>query len=203
VTDSLGTVHVLVDSAELAAAALRGGATVLQVRTKVGTDRERLALVREVADRCRAAGALCLVNDRVDLALAGGAHGVHLGADDLPVGAARDLGPKLLIGGTARDHEAAQRLVAEGADYLGVGPVWATTTKMGLPDPIGTEVLESVARAVPVPVIAISGVTAERLPAALRAGAAGVAVIGAVAAAADPAAATRELVETLERERRR
>ncbi|HEX4866577.1 MAG TPA: thiamine phosphate synthase [Acidimicrobiales bacterium] len=200
-TVALGTVHVLVDSVELAAAALRGGATVLQVRTKVGTDRERLALVRGVAGRCRAAGALCVVNDRADLALAGGAHGVHLGAEDLPVAVARALAPQLLIGGTARNPETAQRLVSEGADYLGVGPVWATTSKAGLPDPIGTEGLEAVARSVPAPVIAISGVTAERLPAALRAGAAGVAVIGAVSKAPDPATATRELVEALDRER--
>lgn len=174
---------------------------VLQIRTKVGTDRERLGLVGEIGERCRAAGAICLVNDRVDLALAGAAHGVHLGADDLPLDAVRAIaGTDFVIGGTARDPAMGRRLVAQGADYLGVGPVWSTTTKTGLPDPIGLDRLRSVAASVHVPVVAISGVNAERIPEALGAGASGVAVIGAVTMASDPAAATRELIQAFGRE---
>ena len=81
---------------------------------------------------------MCLVNDRVDVALAIGAHGTHLGADDLPVAAVRRVaGPGHIIGGTAREPADAARLVAEGADYLGVGPAFGTTTKDGLPAPLG------------------------------------------------------------------
>ncbi len=200
-TSSLAGLHVIVDSVALAEAALRGGAAAIQVRTKAGTDRERLALAVAVGERCRAAGAFCLVNDRVDLALAAAADGVHLGADDLPIEVARALSrPDFLIGGTARDPATGQRLVAQGADYLGVGPVWATTSKTALPDPIGLDGLRAVAGSVDVPVVAISGINAERIPAALAAGAAGVAVIGAVTAAADPVEATRQLVRAFDRE---
>ncbi|MEJ7845648.1 MAG: thiamine phosphate synthase [Acidimicrobiales bacterium] len=200
-TRSVAGLHVLVDSVALAEAALGGGAAVIQVRTKAGTDRDRLALAVAVVERCRAAGAGCVVNDRVDLALAAGADGVHLGADDIAVERARAVaGPALLIGGTARDPAAARRLVADGADYLGVGPVWATVSKVGLPAPIGLAMLRAVATAVDVPVVAIAGITAARVADVLRAGAAGVAVIGAVTGAADPEAATRELVRAFDHE---
>jgi thiamine-phosphate pyrophosphorylase len=151
-----------------------------------------------VVDICRPAGATCLVNDRVDVALAVGAAGTHLGADDLPVAAARRVaGPGHLIGGTARDPELARRLVAECADYLGIGPAYPTTTKTSLPDALGPARIGAVAAGVAVPVIAIGGITAERVPELLAAGAAGVAVVGAVSGAADPAAATRQLLRAL------
>jgi thiamine-phosphate pyrophosphorylase len=182
------------------AAALAAGAPCIQVRAKGLTDREHLALASAVAERCREAGALCLVNDRVDVALASGADGVHLGADDFPVEVARRLaGERLLIGGTARDAATARGLVAAGADYLGVGPVYATTSKSGLPEPIGLDGLRTVAGAVDVPVIGISGITAARVSAVMDAGAHGVAVVGAVSDADDPAAATRELLVRLAR----
>jgi thiamine-phosphate pyrophosphorylase len=179
-------------------AALAGGAPCLQVRLERGTDRERYALTRTIVDRGRAAGAVVLVNDRVDLALATDADGVHLGAEDLPLEVARRLlGPHLLIGGTARDPAAARRLVAEGADYLGVGPVHATRTKQGLPGPLGSVGLHAVAAAVDVPVVAIAGITPDRVPAALAAGAHGVAVVGAVSDAVDPRAATVDLLDRI------
>lgn len=191
----LGGLHVLAESIAVAEAALAGGAPVIQVRTKAGTDRQRFGLVDAIVVRCRDAGAVCLVNDRVDLALAAGADGVHLGADDLPVERARTVTPPgFVVGGTARDPRTAQHLVHAGADYLGVGPVWTTTSKKGLPEPIGLDGLRAVTHAVAVPVVAISGVTAARVPETLAAGAAGVAVISAVSAAADPEAATRQLV---------
>lgn len=183
-------------------ATLEAGAPCVQLRAKQGPDRDLLALAREVVARCHAAGAICIVNDRVDLALASDADGVHLGADDLPVAAARALaGDRLLVGGTARDPSTARRLVAEGADYLGVGPVYATTTKDDLPPPFGPAGLAPVAAAVDVPVIAISGITADRVPEVLAAGAHGVAVVGAVAGAPDPAAATRDLLTRLPHDR--
>jgi thiamine-phosphate pyrophosphorylase len=134
------------------------------------------------------------------VALAVGADGTHLGEHDLPLAAARRIaGPRHLLGGTARDPARARQLVAEGADYLGVGPAYPTTTKSGLPPALGPAGIRAVADAVDVPVIAIGGVTAARVGELLAAGAHGVAVIGAVTRAADPAAATRELLGALAR----
>jgi thiamine-phosphate pyrophosphorylase len=203
-TPTLSRLHVLTDpradrrSLALVDAALGAGARCVQVRAKGVDDRHHLGFAGEVVARCRAVGATCLVNDRVDLALASGADGVHLGATDLPVAAARRLaGDRLLIGGTARDPATAVALVAEGADYLGAGPLYVTSTKDGLPDPIGFERLAAIVRAVAVPVIAISGITADRVPEVLAAGAHGVAVTAAITAAPDPAAATAALLATL------
>ncbi len=140
----------------------------------------------------------CLVNDRVDLALAVGADGVHVGGDDLPVDVARRLlGEHALVGATCRNPEAARRAVDAGASYLGVGPAYVTSTKTGLPDPMGPGGVEAIARAVSIPVIAIAGVTAGHVPELLDAGAWGVAVVGAVYGAADPAGAVAELLEVL------
>jgi thiamine-phosphate pyrophosphorylase len=187
--DVLGTVD----------AALAAGAPLVQVRAPGWTDRALFDLALAVTTKCREEGALCVVNDRVDVALAVGAHGVHVGEHDLPVRVVRRLAAgDLLVGATARDAASARRLVAHGADYLGVGPVYTTVTKDGLPAPIGVDGLRAVAQAVDVPVIAIAGITAERVPEVLHTGAHGVAVVGAVARAADPGAATRTLLRLLD-----
>lgn len=198
--------HVLTDERPSAAdvlaltdAVLSAGASLVQLRTKQRNDGDWLQLATAVAARCRDAGATCIVNDRADVAVAAGADGVHLGADDLPVAAARTVvGSHLLVGATARDPDQAAAAVANGADYLGVGPVFETTTKTGLPDPIGPAGLAAVARAVDVPVIGIAGVTTERVAEVLAAGAHGVAVTGAVTRAADPGAAVRALLSAIE-----
>lgn len=204
----LGRLHVLTDArggrAALAAifASVAAGAPVVQVRQKDCTDRALHDFAAAVVRICAAAGATCIVNDRVDVALAVGAAGTHLGAEDLPVAAVRRMaGPEHLIGGTARNPRQARELVAAGADYLGVGPAYATTTKSGLPHPIGPAGVGAVAGAVKVPVIAIGGVTAERVPELLAVGAWGVAVTAAVSGASDPAAATRQLLQELDRPR--
>jgi thiamine-phosphate pyrophosphorylase len=204
---SVPRLHVLTDAAEPAAvlrlveAIVAAGAPAVQVRVKDAADRDWFELATRVAARCRDGGALCIVNDRADIAVAAGADGVHLGADDLPVSAARAVvGPDLLVGATARDADQARAAVADGADYLGVGPVHATQTKAGLPTPIGTEGLAEVTRAVDVPILAIAGMTAERTPAALAAGAHGVAVTGAVTRVEDPAAAVRDLLAALDQQ---
>jgi thiamine-phosphate pyrophosphorylase len=201
---ALGRLHVLTDARAgrdavgLAAAAVEAGAGVVQVRVKGVTDRQRYEFAERVARLCAAYGATCIVNDRVDVALAVGAHGTHLGAEDLPVAVVRRIaGAGHLIGGTAREPGHAARLVAEGANYLGVGPAYATSTKDGLPAPLGPAGVAAVARAVAVPVIAIGGVTADRVPALLAAGAYGVAVVGAVSDAGDPAEATGHLLRAL------
>ena len=190
--------HVIADCASLTDAALRGGAPAVQVRIKGGSDAAVLAECQRIVAAAHRSQAVVIVNDRVDIAMAVGAHGVHGGADDLPVAEMRRLlGSYQLVGGTARDPETALRHQADGASYVGVGPVYATATKGGLPDPLGPAGVERVAAAVDIPVIAIAGVTAARIPELLDAGAHGVAVIGAVAHAANPAAATAELLEAL------
>lgn len=178
------------------------GAPLLQVRLKAAGDRVALQRVRDALDVTRPAGATCLVDDRVDVAVAADADGVHLGADDLPVSVARALvdhhGRGRLVGGTAREPATAIALAAEGADYLGVGPCYPTASKSGLPAPGGPDRIAAVAAAVDVPVIAIGGVTAARVPELVAAGAHGVAVIGAVWDADDPGRATRELLHALD-----
>lgn len=208
----LGRLHLITDTrpgrdplavvrAALAAAQAAGAAAqvVVQVRVEECTsDREAYELATQVVGECAAVGATCLVNDRLHIALAVGAAGGHVGADDLPVAAARGvLGPSATLGATARDPATARAAVAAGASYLGVGPCYPTSTKDGLPPPIGPRGLADVAGAVDVPIIAIGGVTADRVPELLAAGAHGVAVVGAVFAAADPSRATTRLLEAL------
>lgn len=199
-----GRLHVLTDARDgraplqVVAAALSAGAPVVQVRAKGRPDRELYDFATRVAGLCAQAGATCIVDDRPDIAVAVGAAGTHLGASDLPLAAARRVvGAGHLLGGTAREPVAAAALVRDGADYLGVGPAYATTTKDGLPAPLGPGGVGAVASAVQVPVMAIGGVTAARVPELLAAGAWGVAVVGAVADAADPAAAVRRLLVAL------
>lgn len=204
----LGRLHVLTDARggpgalAVVEQAVAAGAPVVQVRAKDCTDRVLYDFAAAVVDICAGRGTACLVNDRVDVALAVGADGTHLGADDLPVAAARRVaGPDHLLGGTARDPQRARQLVAEGADYLGVGPAYPTTTKTGLPAALGPAGIAAVAHAVDVPVIAIGGVTATRVPELLAAGVWGVAVVGAVTAAPDPGGATVDLLRALGRAR--
>jgi len=191
--------HVIADGAPLAYAAFRGGAPAVQVRIKEADDDAVLAECEHIVAAAKSASAMVIVNDRADIALAAGADGVHGGAEDLPVAVLRRLiGPDRLVGGTARDPDTALRHQDDGASYVGVGPVYATATKTGLPEPLGPAGVEKVAASVDIPVIAIAGITAARVPELLAAGAHGVAVIGAVAHAADPTAATAELLEALD-----
>jgi thiamine-phosphate pyrophosphorylase len=207
--EPLGRLHLITDTRPgrdplaTAAAALAAGVPagiVVQVRVAdATTDREAFEFATRVRELCDRYGATCLVNDRLQVALAVGAAGGHVGADDLPAGAARRvLGPDAVLGVTCRDPAAAVAAVAAGASYLGVGPAFATATKDGLPDPIGPAGIAAVAAAVPgTPVIAIGGVRADRVAPLRAAGAYGVAVVDAVSGAADPAAATRALLAAL------
>lgn len=206
---SLGRLHLVTDTRPgrdplavvRAALSVAGPELVVQVRVQDDTDdRTAYELAVRVLALCATAGASCLVNDRLHLALAIGASGGHVGARDLPVDVARRvLGPTAVLGATARDPDAGVAAVTAGASYLGVGPCHATTTKSGLPAPIGADGVRRVASAVSVPVIAIGGVTAVRIPELLAAGAYGVAVVGALSQAADPARATVDLLHALRR----
>jgi thiamine-phosphate diphosphorylase len=196
VTDARpGSVEPLV---AICQAALDGGMTAIQLRAKGWTDRDLLAAAEALAPRCRDAGALFIVNDRVDIALASGAGGVHLGVDDLPVAAARRLlGPDAVIGyspETDADRDAAE---AAGASYLGVGPVYGTATKDDAGAAIGLDGLRRVVAGTSLPVVGIGGITLDRASDVVSTGAVGVAIVGAVFLAADPALAARQLAETL------
>jgi thiamine-phosphate pyrophosphorylase len=202
----LGRLHLITDTrpgrdaVAVAAAALAAGTPVIQVRVEDGaTDREAYEFAARIRALCDRHGAACLVNDRLHVALAVGADGGHVGTDDLPVDAARRvLGPAAVLGATCRDPASARAAVAAGASYLGVGPAFDTSTKDDLPAAIGPAGIGAVAAAVPdTPVIAIGGITASRVAPLLAAGAYGIAVIGAVSGAADPAAAARELLHAL------
>ena len=192
---------------EVVAAAIEGGVDVVQVREKDTPARERLDVAREVREQTRAAGVPMVVNDRVDIAAAVDADGVHLGDDDLPVTAAREqLGEDALIGRSVSTPEAAREAEAAGADYLGVGAIYATGSKADIDDEeydIGLEPIRKTDAAVDIPFVGIGGVTPENAAEVVAAGADGVAVITAITAAADPVRATRNLGEAVAEGRRR
>lgn len=168
------------------------GVTGFQVRDKDATTRELVALTRLVLAAVRPSGATVIVDDRLDVALATGADGVHLGSDDLSVLDARRLAPDLLIGATCRDRPAVERAAADGATYAGFGPVFATASKAGLPDPLGLDAISAAAGVLPL--IAIGGIDATGARASRAAGVHGVAVIGSIWRHPDPVAAAKELV---------
>ncbi len=200
----LSGLHVLADASprwkfspvEQARAACAGGAAAVQLRAKAAPDRELLGWAAEIRALTERTGALFLVNDRFDLALAAGADGAHLGQDDLPPvripPAARE---RLLLGFST--HTLEQASAARGApiDYLAFGPVFGTRSKDSAWGPRGLAQLAAVVRRVrPLPVVAIGGIDAGNAASVREAGAAGFAVISAVAGAAEPEAATRALV---------
>jgi thiamine-phosphate diphosphorylase len=171
---------------------LAGGASVLQLRMKRGSDRERAALARALRAVTHAAAVPFVVNDRADLALLVDADGLHLGQDDLSVADARILLGARQLGVSTHDPAQAQQAVRDGADVIGFGPVFDTQTKER-PDPtVGLAALAEVCRAVSVPVVAIGGLTPARAQQAYAAGATWVAAISAVSEAPDVTAAARE-----------
>jgi len=195
--------HVLADDAphwprdpvEQARAACAGGAAVVQLRAKRATDGEGLRWAREIRKLTRDAGLLLVVNDRFDLALASEADGVHLGQGDLPPGRLPvEARERLLVGCSTHTAPQLREARAEAPDYLAFGPVFGTTSKTSEWAPRGLPALaEAVVLAQPLPLIAIGGVDLEKLGALRRAGAAGFAVISAVAGAADATTAVRTL----------
>lgn len=183
--------------AEIAAAAARGGATLVQLRDKTGETR---TLVEEAKVIKRALGGVpLLINDRVDVALAAGADGVHLGHDDLDWRAARRLmGPRPIIGASAKRRAEIDALPLGAVDYVCIGGVFATSSKDNPDPPIGVDGFRALAalvreRAPALPVGAIAGIDAANAGAVMRAGADGIAVISAVVAAENPERAAREL----------
>jgi thiamine-phosphate pyrophosphorylase len=189
------------DHRDVAAAAIEGGATAIQLRAPELPDDELLGEAEEIADVCHCAGVLFIVNDRVEVSIASGADGVHVGQDDDPAVVRRRLGPDRILGVSVGTLTHVNQAELAGADYLGV-TVWATPTK---PDavPRGLEAFRDIAIATALPVVGIGGIFASNGTLVLDAGAAGLAVISAVAAAPDPVAATRELAGVVQRFRGR
>ncbi|OIJ26283.1 hypothetical protein UG56_013640 [Nocardioides luteus] len=175
------------------------GVTGFQVRDKTATTRELLALTATVIEQVGTYDACVVVDDRLDVALAAGAHGVHLGASDLPVAEARRIAdavaPGLVIGATCRDRAAVEAAAGAGADYAGFGPVFATTSKAGLPSPLGVAAVADAAGVLPL--IAIGGISAQSAGPVRTAGAHGVAVIGGLWRQPDPLQAAKELVKAV------
>jgi thiamine-phosphate diphosphorylase len=177
---------------DVAAAAVEGGANVVQVRAPELVDAELEELAREVVEACAGSRTLPIVNDRVRVAIASGAAGVHVGQGDGPELVRARIGDRLL-GVSVSTPEEARRAAAFGADYLGV-TVWKTATKPEA-EPAGLDGLAAAAHATSLPVVGIGGVTASNATEVLDRGAAGVAVVSAVGAADDMDAAVRDLVE--------
>jgi thiamine-phosphate pyrophosphorylase len=177
---------------EALARTLLGVARVLQIRIKPGTAAEILRIARWARRLCDEAGALLVVNDRVDIAVAARADGVHLGQTDLPIEEARRFAPQLLVGVSTHDVAQVERAVAAGADYLGFGPVFETRTKEN-PDPVqGIAGLRAaVAAARGTPIVAIGGIEPAAAPEVYAAGAAAICAIRGVNHAADVGAAAR------------
>lgn len=198
---SLWRLYVIVDRASVgardltavAAAAIRGGADALQLRDKAASARELAAQAERLLAITRPAGIPLLINDQVEVARSVGADGVHVGQDDGPIREARHLlGPGRLIGRSTHSLAQALQAEAEGADYIGLGPIYPTPTKPTY-EPLGIDVMARVLPKVRVPVVCIGGIDRTVIHEVLRAGARCVAVVRAVCAAEDPEAAARNL----------
>ncbi len=173
---------------------LDAGVRLFQHRDKTRPDGQRVEVAGSLLDLVHGAGGLLIVNDRVDLALAAGADGVHLGQDDLPVDVSRAmLGPDLVLGASASYLPELELAHAAGADYIGFGAVFATDTK---PDAefAGLDLFAEACRRSALPVVGIGGITVERAASVIARGAAGVAVVSALFRAADPGAAAKRLL---------
>ena len=204
----IGRLHVITDTtiqsrfthAELAKMAIAGGADTIQFRQKDGSTRELIESAEAVQAVCVENSVSLIVNDRADIALAIGATGAHFGQDDLPITVGRRLLlPEMIIGASARTEEKILEAISAGADYIGFGPIYQTSSKPDAEMPKGLEALRRMVATAQCPVIAIGGITVDTAYEVIRAGAHGIAVISAVCGQADPEAATRHLCGEIQR----
>jgi len=178
--------------------AVDGGATLIQLRGKIWSTREFLEFGIKIRKMLEVKNVPLIINDRVDIALACGAAGVHLGQEDMPLPCARKiLGETKLIGISVNTPEEAVAADKEGADYVGAGPVFATSSKKVLEPFLGLDGLQKIRAKVRIPILAIGGITVANAPAVISAGADGVAVISAIAAAGNPKKAATEIIESI------
>jgi thiamine-phosphate pyrophosphorylase len=194
---SYAVYFVTPDGAEdaLVLAALRGGASIVQLRDKTASDDAMIAQARRLLPACRAAGVPLVINDRLNVALAAGADGLHIGQGDGDPAAARTaLGAGRLLGLSIETEAQLAAIPSGSVDYIGAGPVRATATKPDAAAPLGLDGLARIAARAPVPTVAIGGICLGDVPALKAAGCAGLAVVSAIGAADDPEAATRALL---------
>lgn len=204
----IGRLHVLTDTTlqkrfthiELAEMAIAGGADTIQYRDKRNSTREMIKTASEMKRMCERSGVTFIVNDRIDVALASGADGVHLGQDDFPIPLARKLmGDKRIIGGSASYEGELKLCLTQGTDYVGFGPVFPTTSKDDAGPISGMGELRNVVQMATAPIIAIGGVGPENVEKVMETGAYGIAVISAVCCQADPEEATRTLWQQMQK----
>lgn len=202
----IGVLHVITDTtlqsrfthAELAELAIQGGADTVQFRQKQGTTRELVTTAEAMQKVCEAHKVPLIVNDRADIALAVGAAGAHFGQDDMQVSIGRRILPTgAIIGVSARTEEKILEAITEGADYIGFGPIYGTTSKPDAELAKGLERLRRMCDIAACPVIAIGGIGVETAGDVIRAGAHGIAVISAVCAHPEPDVATQNLLNEI------
>ena len=192
------------DIVAIVRAAIQGGATVVQMREKKATTHEMITLGRALLEITQAAGVPLIINDRMDVALAINADGVHVGPpDDMPAFMARQiLGPNRILGVSAESPEIARQAARDGADYVGVGDVYGTGSKKDAGKPIGLTGLKSVIAASVLPVVGIGGIDHSNAARVIEAGADGVALISAIVGSENPEKAARKLRQIIEQARR-
>lgn len=207
VMKKIGRLHILTDTAlqsrfshiELARLAISGGADTIQFRHKAGPTREMIEVAQQMKRLCTDNGVTFIVNDRVDVALAVEAEGLHLGQDDFPISLARELfGKDRIIGGSAATMKEAQKCISDGADYVGFGPAYPTRSKADAGPVSGIDILKEVVDAIPIPIIAIGGIDETNAAEVMRSGAHGIAVISSVCCSDDPREAARALSDALQ-----
>jgi len=184
---------------EIVRMALAGGVRLIQLREKEMPLREYVKVAEQVRAMTAQAGCLLIINDRIDVAQAVGADGVHLGQEDFPIPAARRLAPDLIIGASTHSVEEAVRAQVEGASYINIGPIYPTGTKVWEGEYLGLEGLRAIAAVARVPFTVMGGIKKLHFPDLMNAGARIIALVTAVTAAPDPEAATRELIEHVQR----
>lgn len=203
----VGRFHLLTDTRlqtqfshlELAELAIAGGADTIQFREKGGETKQMIRVAAEMRELCKRAGVTFIIDDRVDVAIASHADGVHLGQNDFPILLARKLlGEEAIIGGSASNMEEARKCLLEGADYIGFGPVYHTTSKEDAGAAGGLGLLKQVVEEIPLPIIAIGGITRDNTPLVIQAGVHGIALISAFCCQKDPAGAAKYLRRLLE-----
>ena len=203
---NIGVLHIITDTTlqsqfthtELAELAIAGGADTLQFRQKEGTTRQLIAAAQSMQMVCNQHKVPLIVNDRADIALAVGAAGAHFGQDDMPVSIGRQiLSTNTIIGASARTEEKILAAISEGADYIGFGPIYGTTSKPDAEMAKGLDRLRRMCDIAACPVIAIGGIGIQTAADVIRAGAHGIAVISAVCAHPEPTVATQALLNEI------
>lgn len=203
---NVGFLHVITDTIhqsrfthpQLAELAIQGGADTVQFRHKGATTRELIAIAQEMQTLCIHSDVPLIVNDRADIALAVGAKGTHFGQDDMPVSIGKKiLSTETIIGASARTEEKILEAISEGADYIGFGPIYSTSSKADAEEPKGLDRLRRMCEIAECPVIAIGGITLDTAGDVIRAGAHGIAVISAVCGQSDPRKATQKFIQEI------